>query len=166
MADPLSLAASVSGFLSLTIELTKIIRAYIAAAKSAPQEASELTTELSALSHVLDTLVDILESDDFDVTSSSFDKKSILRSIISASQNHVAAINQKLRKQMQHGKQDKKSKSAASRCVDKIAELAAQMTWLFQRDECREIVQTLHRYVQTLQVLPIASNRYDACPIG
>ncbi|KAJ9149081.1 Zinc finger, ZZ-type [Pleurostoma richardsiae] len=47
--DPLSLAASIAGFISLGIEITKIISDYTASVNHAEEESQELETELSAL---------------------------------------------------------------------------------------------------------------------
>lgn len=153
--DPLSLAASISGFLSLSIELSKILGAYISAAKSAPEEASEMLTEVSCLCHVLDILVDTLDSEDSEF--GVFENDSVLCTIIRACQTLVAGVHKKLSKKTQQGKQGRQSRF---RSVEKMAEVMEQLKWPFQKEECQESVQALHRHVQTLQVLLISSNRY------
>ncbi|KAI5813238.1 hypothetical protein BZA77DRAFT_128768 [Pyronema omphalodes] len=152
--DPLSIAASVSGFLSLSIELSKILGAYISAAKSAPKEASDMMTEVSSLCQVLDILVDTLDSDDCEF--SVFENDSVLCTIIRECQTLVVGLHKKLSKKTQEGKQGRQSRF---RSVDKIMEVMEQFKWPFQKEECQERVQTLHKYVQTLQVLLISSNR-------
>jgi hypothetical protein len=67
--DPLSISASVAGFLGLAIELKRIISTYVSDVKSAPQEAHELSVEVLALSHVLETLDELLQGEDLDETS-------------------------------------------------------------------------------------------------
>jgi hypothetical protein len=139
--DPLSLSASVAGLLSLALEVTKTLHAYISDVKSAPQDACELETEVSALCHSLETIVGMLRSED--VEGKAFDDQSILRSVISACQGHIESILKMVSKLRSIGK-------------------AGPMAWMagpFKKDECQRSIQTLHPYVQTLQVLPIASNR-------
>jgi hypothetical protein len=88
--DPLSLSASIAGLLSLSLEVTKILTNFLSTVKSAPSEANSLTTEVTALSQVLETLVEVLRSDDSEVTT--FDEQSILCSIISACQEHIGSL--------------------------------------------------------------------------
>ncbi|KAI5784526.1 hypothetical protein FPQ18DRAFT_102752 [Pyronema domesticum] len=121
--DPLSLSASTAGFLSLAIELTKILTNYSTTVKSAPREVSGLTFEVEALSHVLDNLVDILRSDDSEITT--FSEQSILCCIISASQKHITDIYRKLVKQTK----------PSVRSVDRMAGAMRRLTWPFEKDE-------------------------------
>lgn len=44
--DPLSISAGVAGFLSLAIEISKILTAYVGDARSAPEEACNLLLEI------------------------------------------------------------------------------------------------------------------------
>jgi hypothetical protein len=128
--DVVSLAASVAGFLSLAVEITTVLSDFISSARSAPQEAHDLAMEVAALSYVLDALVDILDGDD--VRGTTFDQKSILRSVLGACYAHVAAVGKKF------------SKLQSSNTVTKII---GRISWPLKRDECQQSVQTLHRYV-------------------
>ncbi|KAI5812827.1 hypothetical protein BZA77DRAFT_346729 [Pyronema omphalodes] len=144
--DPLSLSASAAGLLSLAIEVTKILTGYISAVKSAPQDASELNTEMLALCHILEKLVEILRSDD-DIgidSEASFNDQSVLRSVISVCQEHITTVYKRI---------------AKLRSTDKISRLVERMVWPLKKDECQQSVRVVHRYVQTLQVLLVASNR-------
>lgn len=80
--DPITLSASVAGFLSLAIKITKILGSYVTNVQSAPAEARELTTQVTALCHVLETVVNVLRSDDIEATS--FERPSVLFSVIQA----------------------------------------------------------------------------------
>jgi hypothetical protein len=143
MSDPLSMLASIAGIVGVSIEITKTLTGLVTSVKSAPKEASQLTTEVSALHHVLETLTPVLEADDF--KNYTFDEESILYSIIVACEENIALIN---------------AKTTKLRNASKITGISlARLVWPFKREECLESIQTLHRYVQTLQVLLISSNR-------
>jgi hypothetical protein len=142
--DLFTLSTGVAGLLSLAIEVTNILHNYISGVNSAPQDASELNTEVSALFHVLEAVVEALRSDDSNTEGNAFGDQCILRLVLTAYQGHVATVYKKISK---------------FRSSDKKTELLARITWPFKKDECQEIARTLHRYVQTLQVLLVASNR-------
>jgi hypothetical protein len=139
--DPLSISASVAGFLGLAIELKRIISTYVSDVKSAPQEAHELSVEVSALSHVLETLDELLQGEDLDETS--FGRQSILHSVVSACHEHFLVIRKRLSNL--RGK--------------KVKGIMARIAWPLQKEECQQSILVLHRYVQTVEVLLIASNR-------
>ncbi|KAI5815433.1 hypothetical protein BZA77DRAFT_344906 [Pyronema omphalodes] len=146
--DPLSLSASIAGLISLTIEVTKIISEYRSGFKNAPKEASELSTEVAALHHVLETALEILINEYSNSEDTTFDEKNILFSIVDACEEHMNVIHTKMAK-LQAG-----IKGAA-----KFPLLMARLKWPFEREDCQQSIQIIHRYVQTLQVLLIASNR-------
>lgn len=148
--DTLSLSTGAAGLLSLAIEVTRILHNYISGVRSAPQDASELNTEDSALCHVLVTLVEDLRNNDINTKGKAFDDQSILRAVITECQKLIAAVYKKISK---------------LKSTDKTAVLIARITWPFQKEEYQEAVRTLHRYVQTLQVLLIASNGYVSLEI-
>lgn len=139
--DPLSLSASIAGLLSLSLEVTKILTNFFSIVKSASSEASSLVTEVTALSHVLETLFEILRSDDPEVTT--FNEQSVLCSIISAYQEHIGSLFKTIMK---------------LRSV-KTEGVLGRLAWPYKKEDCLNRVQILHRYVQTLQVLLIKSNR-------
>jgi K+-transporting ATPase A subunit len=140
--DPLSLSASVASFLGLAIEVTKILNAYLNDVNDASQEASELNTKVSLLSHVLEKLVDILQSDDMEAIT--FGEHSLLFSVISSCKRHVKLVYKHL---------------AKLRDTNKVKALIGRVSWPFQKDDCLRSIETLHRYTQTLEHLLIVSNR-------
>jgi hypothetical protein len=142
--DPLNLSASVAGFLGLAIEVTKILSSYVSDVKDASQEASELNTKVSILSHVLRELVDILQSDNMKATT--FDEQSLLFSVVNSCEGHLKCVYKKLAK-------------LQVRDTDKIKALMGRVSWPFQKDACLQSIETLHRYSQTLQHLLLVSNR-------
>jgi hypothetical protein len=139
--NPLSLSASIAGLLSLSLEVTKILTNFLSTVKSAPSEANSLTTEVTALSQVLETLVEILRSDDSEVTT--FDEQSILCSIISACQEHIGSLFKTITK-LRSGE---------------MAGVLGRLAWPYKKEDCLNSAQILHRYVRTPQVLLIKSNR-------
>lgn len=139
--EALGLSSSVAGFLSLAIELSKILNTYINDVKDAPQEASELSTKVSILSHVLEKSVDILRSDNMETNT--FDEQSLLFSVVKSCEHHVNFVYKKL---------------AKLRNIDKVASMR-RVLWPFQKDVCLQSIETLHRYAQTLRHLLIVSNR-------
>jgi hypothetical protein len=147
--DPLSLSASIAGLISLTIEVTKIISEYRSGFKNAPKEASELSTEVAALHHVLETVLEILINEYSNSEDITFDEKNILFSIVDACEEHMNTIHTKMAKLQ-----------AAIKGAAKFPILMARLKWPFEREDCHQSIQIIHRYVQTLQVLLIASNRY------
>jgi hypothetical protein len=148
--DPISLSASVAGFLSLAIELTKLISTFIGDVKSAPQEASDLHTEIAALSLVLEKLTNILWSDSPD-DGEEIGEQSILVLVISACQSHVAAIYKKLSK---------------LRTSDKMKESMGRIVWPFQRTSVNKLfrlyIDTFRRFRLCLS-LPISMFRHVLC---
>jgi hypothetical protein len=130
--DPLSLSASIVGFISLAIEVTKILGVFIGDVKSAPQEATDLMTEVAALVNVLQTLVEDLREDHGETI---FEEQAVLCTVISACQVQVSEIYAKL---------------AKLRRTTKVMRTVARLTWSFQKDECLERLQTIHRYMSKL----------------
>lgn len=96
----------------------------------------------SILSHVLETLVDILRSDDAEATT--FDEQSLLFSVVNSCERHVKFVYKKI---------------AKLRDPDKVKALMGRFSWSFQKDACLHSINTLHRYTQTLQHLLVLSNR-------
>jgi hypothetical protein len=60
---PLSVSSGVAGFLSLAMEISRILTAYIGNVKSAPDDAHNLLKEILALCHVLEQPVTLLRND-------------------------------------------------------------------------------------------------------
>ncbi|KAI5789569.1 hypothetical protein FPQ18DRAFT_43339 [Pyronema domesticum] len=138
--SPLSIAASVAGFLSLAIELTKIISTYVADVKSAPSDASALRTEITALCKVLKMVEGILRSDKINGT---FDEQSILYSIINACQRHFTTVYEKLATLPYDKENSRRSTGIMARITysikkDKVKETMARITWPLKKEECQQ----------------------------
>jgi hypothetical protein len=75
--DPLSISAAVAGFLSLAMDISKILKDYIDGVQTAHEDAQNLLKEVAVLCHVLEKLVQFLRSEDL-VKGKRFDKTSVL----------------------------------------------------------------------------------------
>jgi hypothetical protein len=64
MSDPLSIAASVAGLASLSLEVAKIARRDITTIANAPNEVTQLVEKLERLSDVLDFIRELSEKND------------------------------------------------------------------------------------------------------
>jgi hypothetical protein len=61
--DAFTISTGVAGFLSLALEISKILKAYVDGVQSAPKEARNLLVEVTALCHALEQLVQFLRKD-------------------------------------------------------------------------------------------------------
>lgn len=66
MIDPFTLSTGVSGLLSLTSEIIKLVKGYSDAVQSASQEVQDLALQCRALAEVLEKLQNLLRSDALD----------------------------------------------------------------------------------------------------
>jgi len=139
--DPFTISTGVVGFLSLTIEISKILNTYVSDVKSAPKDAQILLTEVNALSHVLDQLVKFLQNEE--VKGNSFDQTSVLYSVIIVGQTTLERLEKKLNRLQGE---------------DKVAKVLERFKWPLSKDECQQTVQTLHRCAQTFEFSLTVSN--------
>jgi cell division control protein 24 len=93
MSDPLSIAASVAGLISLANEIGKIIASYVSSVKSAPDDAERLRTELTALSFGLEQMRKFLLQEELDA---SFDDTSFLASVLGFTSACIKELYKKL----------------------------------------------------------------------
>ncbi|KAI5789891.1 hypothetical protein FPQ18DRAFT_410872 [Pyronema domesticum] len=94
--DPFTLSTGVAGFLSLAIEISKILGAYVSDVKHAPEDAGNLLVEVDALCRVLEQLVEFLRNDAKGLNN--FDSTSALRVMIDSCHKQIHDLYQKLRK--------------------------------------------------------------------
>jgi hypothetical protein len=71
MSEPLSIAASIAGLVSLSLDVVKIVRKTITTIANAPKEAHELVDKLQNLTEVLQFLPDFVDKNDALVSQSS-----------------------------------------------------------------------------------------------
>jgi hypothetical protein len=90
--DPLSVAASVAGLISLCVEVGK----YIADVKDAPKNSKNLQIQLSGLEHILEQLDAFLHGES--VKGKSFEKTSVLCQALGTCEDQLVDVSRKLKK--------------------------------------------------------------------
>ena len=129
--DPFTIATGLAGLISLTSDIVQILTDYTGGVKSATKDARSVLTEVTALSHVLQQLIEFLRKDDTN-SKCRFRDTSALCSVIAICRNHIQVMYRKIKFQ---GKPEK--------------DLLARLKWPFEKQECQEIVEVLHRCSQT-----------------
>lgn len=149
MADPFSIASGIAGFLSLAMEITKILVDYTANVKSAPSDVTKMLEEVDALVEVLEQLKDFLE-DNSDTISETikngFQENSALSTALKICKTEI----EKLRRVLHKFKVRRTDKA----WLDKLQRLK----WPFSKEECLEITQRLNRCSQTFTFSMTISN--------
>lgn len=134
--DPFTISTGVAGLLSLAMEITKILSAYISDVKSAPEDAQNILTKVESLCYVLEQLVQFLRKDA--KTLGKFESTSALCMVINSCQAQVQDLYQKL-EQLQI-----RSDSKVKGFIDRVK-------WPFRTEEYQSTVATLHQFVQIFQ---------------
>jgi hypothetical protein len=145
--DPLSISAAVAGFLSLAMDISKILKDYIGGVQSAHEDSQNLLKEVEILCHVLEKLVQFLGSED--LKGKSFDKTSVLQLAVGACQFRLKKLYESLR-----------TLRGATLGSSRIGKLVIRLKWPLKKDEYHQTVAELHRFAQTFQFSLIISNWY------
>jgi hypothetical protein len=125
MADPLSVAASVAGLISLASEVTKIITKYVSDAKSAHEDANILIKELGTFQFVLEQFKEFVYSGQ--VPQACFNDTSILIATVSFSHSQMTDLYKKLQK-------------TSTTNSNKVLEVFERMKWPLRKDDCEKSV--------------------------
>ena len=153
MMDPLTIATGLSGFLSLAIQVTQILREYIETVKSAPTDARNMLAEVDALVHVLNQLKDFLEGNDDAISAKiNFHEQSALIAALKICREAIESLYKRVRKFVGTGK-------------GKSRQWWEQLKWPFQKEDCAEIIERLHRCSQTFTFSLTISNWYVSYPL-
>jgi hypothetical protein len=131
--DPFTLSTGIAGFLSLTIEVIRILTDYFIDVKDAPKDVQDLLDEVNAVPLVLGQLQTFLKDEEVDVL---FEKTSILRSVMEACKTDIETVCSKISKLRKLGK-GSKMKALATHTKDRMA-------WPYSKDECQQILEKLH----------------------
>jgi hypothetical protein len=131
--DPFTLSTRVAGFLSLALEISKILDTYVSDIKSAREDAEDMVTEVDNLCHVLDQLVQFLRND----VKRNFEPTFTLHLVINSCQEQFQDLYKKLGK--------------IGRVQNKAVEIIERMKWPFRKDEYQGTVAKLHQFTQTFQ---------------
>ena len=131
MAEPISLAASIGGLISLSIEITQIARKYFHGVRRASTDVKEFLQELAALVKILRQLEGLLHRDRFD--EANFDQTSVLFLTHNACRKELTAIRSRLL-----------SRSRGHRIL-------RALTWPLVKKEHQQTIAAIYRWVQTFQ---------------
>jgi hypothetical protein len=146
--DPFTIATGLSGFLSLAIEITKILGGYVSDVKSAPEDAHNLLVEVTALCHVLDQLINFLRTN----SKGDFAPTSALYIVIMSCQENIQALYKFEKLQV-------RSNNKVVGIIKRVIE------WPLKKEDCQSTLATLHRFAQTFQFSLTVSNWLVLHPI-
>jgi hypothetical protein len=133
--DPISVAASVAGLLSLTIKVSQILNEQVHTLKNALKDATKLLDELEALRQVLTSLEQFLASQSSE--GRSFKETSVLINAIQGCKTQISTVKLRLEKFVgKHG----------------LAQMIERGKWYYEHGEHQELIQTLHRYLGIFHV--------------
>ena len=130
--DPLSLAASVAGLVSLALQVSGTIGAYCKSVKDAPKSVEEISRELLLLISALQQLENFLKSQP--LKQSAFDQSSLLATAFISCRDSIDGIASKL-----HGPEKGKFPT-----LDRLK-------WPFAENEIQKRLEALRRCTSTFQ---------------
>ena len=153
--DPFTIAMGLSGFLSLAIQVTQILRQYTETFESAPTDAENMLAEVAALVHALNQLKDFLEDNDDAISAKfNFHEQSALIVALKICREAIESLYKSVRKFAGTGKRKNKNR-----------QWWEQLKWPFQKEDCAEIIERLHRCSQTFKFSLTVSNWYVTYPL-
>ncbi|KAI5808432.1 hypothetical protein BZA77DRAFT_348101 [Pyronema omphalodes] len=123
--DGFTVSTGVAGFLSLALEITKTLKAYVNDVKSAPKESRNLLAEVTALCHILERLEQFLRKE----YTGNFEKTSALFVAIEACRDQITEIYNKVKK----------------------IEFLERLKWPFRKEDYERTISTVQRFTQTFQ---------------
>ena len=131
--DPLSLAASVAGLVSLVLQVSGTIGAYCKSVKEAPKSVQEISLELLLLVSALQQLEYFLKNQP--LKQSAFDQSSLLATALISCRDSIDGIASKL----QGPKKDSRFPT-----LDRLK-------WPFEENEIQKRLEALRRCTSTFQ---------------
>src|SRR5450432_1009291 len=132
--DGLSVAASIAGLASLTLEVTRILHNYYSNVESAPKDIENLTREVEALSTVLEQLETFLNRGG--VIGNSFDQTaSVLASTVKDCRTTLDNLEKGLTVPTKEG----------------FPKMLGRLIWPFRKDQVQKMVDSLRRYTLIFQ---------------
>ncbi|KAI5816100.1 hypothetical protein BZA77DRAFT_387813 [Pyronema omphalodes] len=133
--DGFTVSTGVAGFLSLALEITKTLKAYVNDVKSAPKESRNLLAEVTALCHILERLEQFLRKE----YTGNFEKTSALFVAIEACRDQITEIYNKVKKiEVRFEK-------------NKSAQFLERLKWPFRKEDYERTISTVQRFTQTFQ---------------
>ena len=129
--EAVAAASAIAGLVSLALEVTAIIHQYTSSVENAPQHVLELVEEVTALSHVLNTLEIFVREED--MKGKGFEQTSVLCSSLHGCRSRMETL--KLRLQKIHG----------SKQLLRVIKL---LKWPLGETETMAAIEALHRYAE------------------
>ena len=131
--DPISMAASLAGLVSLTLTVSSTIGSYCKSVKNARKDVQEVAQELENMQDLLHQLRQLLRSQQ--LKTKVFESTSVLATAITVCGNNVKSIFSKVQKLESDG----------------LAGLWEKLKWPFTEKEMQKILATLRRCAATFQ---------------
>ncbi|KAI5816528.1 hypothetical protein BZA77DRAFT_56326 [Pyronema omphalodes] len=132
--DPLSIAAAVSGFLSLAGQIAATLKDYVDGVESAPKEVQSLHLEATALHHVLEEFVTFLRNDA--LNGRKFESTSVLFGAVKGCQNQLERLRERLA-------------GVSQACSNKtLTGWATRIKWPLKKEEVQQTMIALQRFTQ------------------
>jgi Fungal N-terminal domain of STAND proteins/Ankyrin repeat len=137
--DPLSLAASVAGLISISLQLTQLSYDYITSARTTSESIVALHRELVSLQHVLSSLnQNILSNPD-------------IKDAFAAQASAVLGQPEDILKACESNLISLKNKLAKKNTDKPFARLKAVLSWPFSEENTQQQIRELHRYQDIFQ---------------
>ena len=131
--DPFSVAASVAGLVSLTLELLQTVSHYYKAVKDASKSIQEIQEELSLMHSTLQQLEDLLRGPY--MSKSAFAQSSVLTTAVTSCIETIGKISAKL----------------AQPKSGRLSRATEALKWPFSEKEVQKRLEALRRYTSTFQ---------------
>lgn len=130
--DPLSIAASLAGLVSLTSRVSRTIGSYCKSVKDARKDVQETAQELASMYDVLHQLDGLLRSQQL---KTKIDSNSVLAKAIAVCGNNVERLSSKVQRLE----------------LDGLARVWEKLKWPFNEKEMQKILATLRKCAATFQ---------------
>lgn len=130
--DPLSIAASLAGLVSLTSRVSRTIGSYCKSVKDARKDVQETAQELASMYDVLHQLDGLLRSQQL---KTKIDSNSVLAKAIAVCGNNVERLSSKVQRLE----------------LDGLARVWEKLKWPFNEKEMQKIPATLRKCAATFQ---------------
>lgn len=151
MADPLSVSASIIGFVGFAGKIISILSNYVGSVKSAPQEARTLCAEIESIQDVLNRLDDFLCTGG-DEIKATFADGCVLESAITECRGLLMELYKKIGRLSQ----------AKNLPGGKDLSILERLKCLLRKDEYEKAVTSLQRFVKIFEFSLNISNWYDS----
>jgi hypothetical protein len=148
MTDPLSIAASVVGFVGIAGKIIGILDNYIGSVRAAPQEGRSLLTEVTVIQDVLNRLEEFLHGSGDGITEI-FANKYVLQLAMDECKCHLTELYKTL------GRLPRAKKSVAS-----AVEMIDRWRWPLRKDDYYKTIMALSRLLKIFEFSLSVSSLY------